>query len=117
MTSSMDIEVAIATGAVAFGANKVMYGGETGDSLSDAMVMTGSNLAAQVVSVGDLLPLPSGLNHVSDALGTGVAYAVANTMYPKSPFNSFFSRMLYGMVCDFTGEHIVVPAIKRSSSG
>ncbi len=112
--SSYDIEVAGATGLVAFAANKIMYDGTNGDSISDGLVMAGSNLVAQMVNVGEFLPLPDGLSHVTDSLGTGLAYAVVNTMYPKSPFASFGSRLLYGMVCDFMGEHVVVPAVKRA---
>lgn len=114
--NTYDLEVALATGAVAFGANKIMYAGENGDSIQDGLVMTGSNLLAQMVSVGEFLPLPDGLSHITDSLGTGIAYSVVNMMYPKSPFQGFGSRMLYGMVCDFMGEHVVVPAIKRASS-
>lgn len=111
--SGYDVTVALGTGAVAFAGNKIMYSGETGSSLSDALVMTGSNLGAQVISAGDFLPLPEGLGHVADALGTGIIYATVNHMYPQSPFNSFGARILYGTVCDFLAEHVVVPAINR----
>lgn len=115
--NSIDLGVALGTGITCFGADQFLLNSPSaGKSGMDATYMTVANIAGQAVSVGDLIPLPDGLDHIADALGTGVIYATANHVSHHSPFNNFFTQTIYGAVCDFVGEHVINP-IFNSATG
>jgi hypothetical protein len=112
MSNSLDIELSLATGVLAFGVNKFMYDGPTQESAMDGAMMAGANLVAQGIGLSDLIPAPAGLMHITDSLGTGLVYAAGNRFITHTtPFNSFWAQTLYGTALDFMAEHVVLPAI------
>lgn len=115
MSGSYDLECALATGGVGATFDKVFYNASAMDAVKDGAMLAVSNLAAQVVSLGKLMPLPNGLGHVADAVGTGIMYAVGNQIHRTSPFDNVLAQAVSGMVADYAGEHIVLPAIHSVS--
>lgn len=116
MSKPYDIECALAAGGVAVGVNKILYSGTTEASLKDGAMMTASNLTAQVVSLGQMLPVPDTLSHIADAVATGITYAALNHFYPASPFSgNTIGTVVYGIVCDYLGEHAVLPAVHAAT--
>lgn len=110
--SGLDLECALATGGVGMTFSKLFYQTDTMEAAKDGGALIVCNVAAQAVSLGKMLPLPSSLTHVTDAIATGLAYGALNAVHRTSPFDHMTAQILSAACYDYIGEHVVLPAIR-----